>query len=189
MTEWQVSTKLEEPHGRSRLRASRSRSGWDPADPGGFARCGSRSGGRPRLPRRAYAATILCVSLYTAVKAAYLSTVFATLWEERNLIYLAPIMLVGTALVFESKKLDWRFVGGAAALVLVMVLFKDFQLGYPYFEAPGFGIAALANRELHWDVGDLRRLGGRARRVAAPDRPCGDGGGWRPRSRCSCSRG
>ncbi len=126
---------------------------------GGFAslRLTERRGDPAYRAFAAYAAaTILCVSLYTAVKAAYLSTVFATLWEERNLIYLAPIMLVGTALVFESKKLDWRFVGGAAALVLVMVLFKDFQLGYPYFEAPGFGIAALANRELHWDAGDLR---------------------------------
>jgi hypothetical protein len=105
----------------------------------------------------AYAsATIFCVSLYTAIKAAYLSTIFATLWEERNLIYLAPIMLIGTAIVVESKRIDWRVVGGACALVLVMVLFKQFQLDYPYFEAPGFGIATAANRHLGWNVYDLR---------------------------------
>jgi hypothetical protein len=108
----------------------------------------------------AYAsATILCVSLYTAVKAAYLSTRFATLWEERNLIYLAPLMLIGTALVFESKKLNWRVVGAASTFVLVLLLYKQFQLQYPYFEAPGFGIATAANRHWHWDVADLRLAG------------------------------
>ena len=43
---------------------------------------------------------ILCLSLYTSVKAAFLSTVFATLTEERNMIYLSPLMLIGTAMVF-----------------------------------------------------------------------------------------
>ena len=55
-------------------------------------------------------AAILCVSLYTAVKAAYLSTVFSTLTEERNMIYLSPLMLIGTALVLESKRIDWWIV-------------------------------------------------------------------------------
>lgn len=126
---------------------------------GGFAslRLRERRGDPVYRAFAAYAAaTIFCVSLYTAVKAAYLSTVFATLWEERNLIYLAPLMLIGTALVFESKKIDWRIVAAASGLVLVMVLFKPFELQYPYFEAPGFALATLANRRWHWDVYDLR---------------------------------
>ena len=36
---------------------------------------------------------ILTFGLYTAVKAAFLSTVFATRVEERNLIYLGPLIL------------------------------------------------------------------------------------------------
>ena len=129
---------------------------------GGFAslRLRERRGDPVYRAFAAYAgATILCVSLYTAVKAAYLSTIFATLWEERNLIYLAPLMLIGTALVFESKKLDWRIVGAASTFVLVLLLYKQFELQYPYFEAPGFGIATAANRHWHWDVPDLRLAG------------------------------
>ncbi|MEI8105413.1 MAG: hypothetical protein WCH31_06195 [Actinomycetes bacterium] len=102
------------------------------------------------------AATIFCMSLFTAVKAAYLSTVFSTLWEERNLIYLVPIMLIGTGLVFESKRLDWRVLAGSTALVLYIICFKQFQLSDPYFEAPGFGIAVVANESFGWTVSDLR---------------------------------
>ena len=38
-------------------------------------------------------ASVVVFGLYTAVKAAYLSTVFSTVVEERNLIYLAPLLL------------------------------------------------------------------------------------------------
>ena len=43
--------------------------------------------------------------------------------------------------------------------MLVLLLYKQFELQYPYFEAPGFGIAAAANRHWHWDVPDLRLAG------------------------------
>src|SRR5581483_7376902 len=60
-----------------------------------------RSDARYRAFVAYFAASIICLALYTAVKAAYLSTIFATLTEERNLIYLSPLMLLGTAMVFE----------------------------------------------------------------------------------------
>jgi len=101
-------------------------------------------------------ASLVAVSVYTALKAAYLSTVFSTLTEERNMIYLSPLLLVGSALVAESRRVDARVVVAAAAFVLFLVLTRPFQLGYPYFEAPGFGILAMANRRFSWDVGDLR---------------------------------
>jgi hypothetical protein len=101
------------------------------------------------------AASIICVSLYTAVKAAYLSTVFATLWEERNMIYLSPLLLIGTALVFESRRIDWRIVAAAAAFVVFLFYVKPFQLSYGYFEAPGFGILTIANR-WGWTVQELQ---------------------------------
>ena len=41
-------------------------------------------------------ASVLVFGLYTAVKAAYLSTVFSTVVEERNLIYLAPLCFIAT---------------------------------------------------------------------------------------------
>ena len=53
--------------------------------------------GRPSVARvrGLFVAVGRRVRLYTAVKAAYLSTIFATRVEERNLIYLAPLLFVG----------------------------------------------------------------------------------------------
>jgi hypothetical protein len=109
-----------------------------------------------RAFRAYFAASLLAVCVYAGLKAAYLSTVFSTLTEERNMIYLAPLVLVGAALVFESRRIDPRLVVGAIALLLFVLLTRPFELGYPYFEAPGFGILAMANRHLAWDSGDLR---------------------------------
>jgi Dolichyl-phosphate-mannose-protein mannosyltransferase len=103
------------------------------------------------------AASILCISLYTAVKAAYLSTIFATLWEERNMIYLSPLLLIGTAITFEAKRIDWRVVAAISGFVVFLFYVKAFQLGYGYFEAPGFGILTIFNR-WGWTVQDLQFL-------------------------------
>jgi hypothetical protein len=115
-----------------------------------------RSDARYRAFVAYFAASIICLALYTAVKAAYLSTIFATLTEERNLIYLSPLMLLGTAMVFESRRIDWRFVAVAAAFVVWLVYDKPFQLLWPYFEAPGFAILAVFTRHFQWTIQDLR---------------------------------
>ena len=101
------------------------------------------------------AASMLVFTFYTAGKAAYVSTVFATLVEERNLIYLSPLLAVATVLVFESRRIDWRIVAAAAAFVLFIVLTKPFQLAYPYFEAPGYSILAVLTRHFSWTIQDL----------------------------------
>jgi hypothetical protein len=54
--------------------------------------------------------------------------------------------------VFESRRIDWRIVAAATAFVLFIVVTKPFQLGYPYFEAPGESVLTVANR--HWRWGD-----------------------------------
>ena len=109
---------------------------------------------------RAFAAftgsAIFTLWLYTGVKAAYLSTVFATRVEERNLIYLGPLLIVGTAVWLSSNR---RWLPGAlAALAFTawLVLYYGYQLDYPYFEAPGYGIATMANRAWHWDQPAIR---------------------------------
>jgi hypothetical protein len=96
-------------------------------------------------------ATIVTFGLYTGVKAAYLSTFFTSRTPERNLIYLAPLLLVGTAVFFSTRRTWWPGVLAATAFVAWLVLGYGYQLGYPYFEAPGYGIAAFANRIFHWD--------------------------------------
>lgn len=103
-----------------------------------------------------FGASILCLAIYTAVKAAFLSTIFATLTEERNLIYLSPLMLLGTAMVFESRRIDWRVVVAVSAFVVWLIYDKPFQLLFPYFEAPGFAILAVFTRHFQWTVEDLR---------------------------------
>ncbi len=103
-----------------------------------------------------FGASILCVGIYTALKAAFLSTIFATLTEERNLIYLSPMMLVGTAMVFEARRIDWRVVAAVSAFVVWLIYDKPFQLDFPYFEAPGFAILAVFTRHFQWTVEDLR---------------------------------
>lgn len=101
-------------------------------------------------------ASIVTIWTYTAVKAAYLSTVFATRIEERNLIYLGPLLIVGTAVWFRSRR-QW-LPGALAALAFTgwLVLYYGYQLDYPYFEAPGYGIAAMANRAWSWDQPTIR---------------------------------
>jgi hypothetical protein len=88
--------------------------------------------------------------LYTGVKAASLSLGFATRWEERDLMYLCPLLLLGTAMVFEAKKLDWRVVGAASAFVALMIAFKGIQWLFPYYDSPGESFVALLRADEHW---------------------------------------
>jgi len=96
-------------------------------------------------------ASVVTFGFYTGFKAAYLSTFFASRVEERNMIYLAPLLLVGTVVFFSARRTWWPGVIAAAAFVAWLVLGYGYQLGYPYFESPGYGIAAFANRVFHWD--------------------------------------
>jgi hypothetical protein len=102
------------------------------------------------------AAAVVSVFAYTGIKAAYLSTVFATRVEERNMIYLGPLLVVGCAVYFTSRRIWLPGVVVAAAFVAWLVTAYGYQLDYPYFEAPGYGIAAMANRSWHWDQPTIR---------------------------------
>ena len=93
---------------------------------------------------------IFCVALHRD-KAAYLSTLFATLTEERNLIYLSPLLLVATMLVLESRRPALWVLFASAAFVLYIVVKEPYQLG-PYYEAPGFSILTLFNTHWNWDL-------------------------------------
>jgi hypothetical protein len=107
----------------------------------------------PHTPERTAFATVLATSLlgfglYMAVKAAYISTVFSTLVVERNLIYLAPLLFVGTAMWLDRPRLRPGALALATFVTGLLVLVTQLRLDYPYFEAPGFAILAWANREL-----------------------------------------
>jgi hypothetical protein len=94
--------------------------------------------------------------LYAAVKATYLSTTFANLVLERNLIYLVPIALAATAAVLARPLVTLPAVAAGLVVALALVLNADFRLDqYPYFEAPGLAIGTLANRNFAWDQIDV----------------------------------
>jgi hypothetical protein len=93
---------------------------------------------------------VACFATYTAVKAAFLSTIFATNVEERNLFYAAPLLLIATALWFDRSRSQVLALGAAGGFVLFLLIRKPYPLQFPYFEAPGNGLLALANREWSW---------------------------------------
>ncbi|HEY4348243.1 MAG TPA: hypothetical protein VGM80_11695 [Gaiellaceae bacterium] len=101
-------------------------------------------------------ANIIALSIYTAVKATYIQNTFSTLWEERNMIYLSPLLLLGTAMVFEAKRLDRVMVALSTGLVFLMVIFKPIQTGLSYYEAPGSVIPALLFHYEGWSNDRIR---------------------------------
>jgi hypothetical protein len=103
------------------------------------------------------ASTIAVFGFYTGLKAAWLSTQVYSRTPERNLIYLAPIFFAATAFWMSRGRLPMLAVVPAALFTGFLLLTTPYELGYPYFEAPGFSILALANRELAWGPPTLQR--------------------------------
>jgi hypothetical protein len=104
------------------------------------------------------AATVVVLVGYAAVKGAYLSTVFSILVLERNLIYLVPIAAAATAAVLSRQLASMGPLLAGLAAALLLIANGAFRLDqYPYFEAPGLAMPALANRELIWDEPAVRR--------------------------------
>jgi hypothetical protein len=95
---------------------------------------------------------------YAAVKGAYLSTTFSSLVVERNLVYLAPLAFVATAYLLERGAAPLWSVLVAGAVVLGLVVWVPIERGldnFPYYEAHGLAILALANREWAWPAGRI----------------------------------
>jgi hypothetical protein len=117
----------------------------------------------PRTPERTAFTTVLATSLvgfglYMAVKASFISTVFSTLVVERNVIYLAPLFFVGTAMWIERPRLRPAAFVAATAVTAVLVLATQLRLDYPYFEAPGFALLAWSNRTLELPQSTIEHL-------------------------------
>ena len=88
---------------------------------------------------------------YTAIKAAYLSKTFAIVVAERNVIYLTPLLFIGLALALERRRLSLPATLAATAFAAYIVSATPYRLDlYPYYEAHGLSIAALANRIPRW---------------------------------------
>ena len=94
--------------------------------------------------------------VYAGIKGAYISTVFATLVVERNVIYLCPILFAATALAFvRGIERGWAIAAAALGTVYVVTGAPLHLEQYPYYEAHGLSITAFANRELGWAEGTI----------------------------------
>jgi hypothetical protein len=112
---------------------------------------GEESKREVRAFRSVALAGIFCIGFYTAMKAAYLSTVFATRVEERNIIYIAPLLFVGTALVLERRRVNLLALAAATAFALWVLITTPYQMGVQlYSDALGLAILQQANRFLLW---------------------------------------
>ena len=121
----------------------------------GLAGLARPRGEAPDDRRRTFAAlavaAIVAFGFYTAVKAAYISTTLAIVVAERNLIYLYPVLFIGTALLLERRRASLVAVAAATAFALYLVTTTPYTLAqYPNYEAHGLAIAAFANRSLRW---------------------------------------
>lgn len=104
-----------------------------------------------RMFRSVAAAGIIGFALYTGMKASYLQSAFATRVEERNLIYIAPLLFIGAALVFDRRRVNLVALAAAAAYGLYLVVGTPFQMGVQlYSDALGFAILQQANRFYEW---------------------------------------
>lgn len=103
------------------------------------------------------AASAVTFGIYTGVKAAYISTQIFTRVEERNLIYLQPLLIVGAVLVLTSRRPWLPGVIVSTGFVSYLVIAYGYQLGWPYVDSPGYGITVMANRAFYWNQPDIRK--------------------------------
>jgi hypothetical protein len=103
-------------------------------------------------------ATIAFV-LYTAVKASYLSTNFAIRVEERNLIYLSPVVFAATARWLTTGRT--RPIGAALSLAAIGYLLASTPYhNYEHFysDAPGLSVLQWLNQKDYWTTSDAQHL-------------------------------
>jgi hypothetical protein len=118
-----------------------------------------RPRGEPRTPElraftAVFTAALVAFGIYTAVKAAYVSTVFGTTISERNLIYLSPLLFAASALWLERPRLRLLPLAAAVGFVAYLVVSTPFALDkVPYGDALGLSLIHTTNRNLAFDDG------------------------------------
>jgi hypothetical protein len=92
-------------------------------------------------------ASVISFGVYTAVKSTYVSTTFGTYTYERNLIYIVPLLFVGTALWFERRNFNPIAVVVSGGFVLYLLLTTPYEMGQDIsYNAPGLAILQQGNR-------------------------------------------
>jgi len=103
--------------------------------------------------------TVFAFGLYTAVKASYISTNFARRIEERNLIYLSPIVFTATAYWLSRLRMSLVAVALATAGVAYVLVVSPYQMDQHFYsDAPGLTILGAANRTWFWNEGYAQNI-------------------------------
>jgi hypothetical protein len=85
---------------------------------------------------------------YSAVKAAYVSTLGLNELIERNIVYVAPLLFVGTAMVFEQRRVRLTAIVAATAFALYVVTTTPYHMDIPvFFDAPGLAVLSGLGRD------------------------------------------
>jgi hypothetical protein len=105
----------------------------------------------PSREHRAYVCLIVPMivtfTFYTAVKAAYVSRQGLTFLNERNVVYLSPLLFLGTAIVLARRRVRLAALLVATSAVLYLVLTTPYKMEYHFFfDAPGLSILQSLNR-------------------------------------------
>jgi hypothetical protein len=70
---------------------------------------------------------------------------------DRYLFYVAPLLLVATAVWVERPRARWWAVAGAAGFALYLILTTPYKMEQHFYaDAPGLGVLQAANRNLSW---------------------------------------
>ena len=78
--------------------------------------------------------------------------------QERNLIYLVPLLFVGTALWIDRPRLRWIPLAAAVGFVAYLIVATPYQLdNVPAADSLGVAIAQMWNRELSFAHGGIER--------------------------------
>jgi hypothetical protein len=104
--------------------------------------------------------TVVAFGIYTAVKASYISTNFAIRVEERNLIYMAPVVFAVAARWLVSGRARLVAAALAAGAVAYLLATTPYELSDRFYsDAPGLSILHWFNRQpFYFTTTDLRRL-------------------------------
>jgi hypothetical protein len=97
--------------------------------------------------------------VYTAVKASYIATQFAIRVEERNLIYLSPIVFVLAARYVADRRVRVVPLAVSTAVVGWLIWATPYH-AYEHLYSDAFGLSILQwlNQTWYWTVSDLRWL-------------------------------
>jgi Dolichyl-phosphate-mannose-protein mannosyltransferase len=93
---------------------------------------------------------VVAFAFYTGLKAAYLAPVWKTLVEERNVIYLSPLLFTATAIWLERRAVRSLALGVSGAIVALLVWRTPLHFSYPDIEALGLSLPAWTHRHDGW---------------------------------------